>query len=72
MSQFTVRVGQTNTTKVLASDVIGKLNNLQDVDAQSLSNGSVLIYDDTRNLWVATNTLTEGSDYTLEIDGGTY
>ena len=72
MSQFTVRVGQTNTTRILASDVIGKLNNLQDVDAQSLSNDSVLIYDNTRNIWVATNTLTEGSDYTLEIDGGTY
>jgi len=72
MSQFTVRVGQTNTTKVLASDVIGRLNNLQDVDAQGLSNGSVLIYDSNRSIWVATNTLTEGSDYTLEIDGGTY
>ena len=72
MSQFTVRVGQTNSTKVLASDVIGRLNNLQDVDAQGLSNGSVLVYDSNRSIWVATNTLTEGSDYTLEIDGGTY
>ena len=72
MSQFTVRVGQTNTTKVLAPDVIGRLNNLQDVDAQGLSNGSVLVYDSNRSIWVATNTLTEGSDYTLEIDGGTY
>jgi|DEB0MinimDraft_10_1074344.scaffolds.fasta_scaffold00052_8 hypothetical protein len=72
MSQFTVRVGQTNSTKVLASDVIGRLNNLQDVDAQGLSNGSVLVYDSNRSIWVATNTLTEGSEYTLEIDGGTY
>lgn len=72
MIQFTVRVGQTNSTKVLASDVIGRLNNLQDVDAQGLSNGSVLVYDSNRSIWVATNTLTEGSEYTLEIDGGTY
>ena len=72
---ISVRVGQENATKVLSSapTTSNSLNSLNDVDATSLSTGSVLVYDNSVGKWVATLTMTPGENtQNLEISGGVF
>lgn len=64
---YTVRIGQSNATKVLRSDVNANLKDLRDVDASSVVDGSVLVYDSSSTKWTATTTLDN-----VIIDGGSF
>ena len=70
----TVRVGQKNAIKVASTSTgsEGTLGGLLDTNVGAVANGSVLVYDANRSLWVATNTLTPGTDKNLDVNGGTF
>lgn len=71
---LTVRVGPKNATKVLASDRVGRLTDLLDVDLAGVRDGSILIYESSVAKFVVTNTLTDESDdsFNFTIDGGVF
>lgn len=72
-SDLTVRVGQKNATKVLSTSTGGgTLGGLIDTDVTAVTNGSVLVYDSNTSNWVATNTLSPGTDKNLDVNGGSF
>ena len=75
MADIKVRVGQKNSIKVVSSitgDNSGTLSGLSDVNASSLSNGMVLVYNSLTNKWDATLELTPGTTQNLDINGGSF
>ena len=75
MADIKVRVGQQNSIKVVSSmsgDTSGTLSGLSDVNASTLSNGMVLVYNATTNKWDATLELTPGTTQNLDINGGSF
>jgi phage-related minor tail protein len=75
MADIKVRVGQQNSIKVVSSisgDTSGTLSGLSDVNASTLSNGMVLVYNSATNKWDATLELTPGTTQNLDINGGSF
>ena len=76
MADIKVRVGQQNSIKVVSSvsgDVFsGTLSGLSDINASTLSNGMVLVYNSTTKKWDATLELTPGTTQNLDINGGSF
>jgi|TARA_B100000035_G_scaffold247523_1_gene216198 hypothetical protein len=75
MPDIKVRVGQQNAIKVVSSivgDTAGTLSGLSDVNAGTLANGMVLVYNATTNKWDATLELTPGATQNLDINGGSF
>ena len=75
MADIKVRVGQKNSIKVVSSitgDTSGTLSGLSDINASSLSNGMVLVYNSSTNKWDATLELTPGTTQNLDINGGSF
>jgi hypothetical protein len=78
MGDFRVKVavGQQNAIKVVSSiagDIVkGTLSTLSDVNAPTLSNGMVLVYNETTQKWDATLELTPGITQNLDINGGSF
>lgn len=68
----TIRIGQTNAVRTLKSDRVAYLRELLDVDLDGVTDGSILIYEPVTNKFVATNTLTAGTEYNFDIDGGEF
>ena len=69
-----VRVGQQPAIKVISS-IAGRslsLSQLDDVNAPSLSDGMVLVYNGATAKWDATLTLTPGATQNLDINGGNF
>ena len=71
-----VRVGQQPAIKVISSIADAgrslSLSQLDDVNAPSLSDGMVLVYNGSTAKWDATLTLTPGATQNLDIDGGNF
>ena len=71
-----IAVGQQNAIKVVSSiagDIVkGTLSTLSDVNAPTLSNGMVLVYNETTQKWDATLELTPGITQNLDINGGSF
>jgi len=75
MPDIKVRVGQQNAIKVVSSiagESSGTLSGLSDVNAGTLANGMVLVYNATTNKWDATLELTPGATQNLDINGGSF
>ena len=75
MADIKVRVGQQNATKVissLAGAATLSLSELSDVNASSLSNGMVLVYNGVTKKFDATLELTPGAAQNLDINGGNF
>ncbi len=75
MADIKVRMGQHNATKVISSLAGAQtlsLSELSDVNASSLSNGMVLVYNDTTKKFDATLELTPGATQNLDINGGNF
>ena len=69
-----VRVGQQPAIKVISS-IAGRslsLSQLDDVNAPSLSDGMVLVYNGSTAKWDARLTLTPGATQNLDINGGNF
>jgi hypothetical protein len=69
-----VRVGQQPAIKVISS-IAGRslsLSQLDDVNAPSLSDGMVLVYNGSTAKWDATLTLTPDATQNLDINGGNF
>ena len=74
-STTTVRVGQQNAIKVVSSvggETAGTLSGLSDINASTLSDGMVLVYNSSTNKWDATLELTPGTTQNLDINGGSF
>ena len=75
MADIKVRVGQQNPTKVISS-LAGagtlSLTELSDVNASTLSNGMVLVYNGVTKKFDATLELTPGAAQNLDINGGNF
>ena len=75
MADIKVRVGQQNATKVISS-LAGagtlSLSELSAVNASSLSNGMVLVYNGVTKKFDATLELTPGAAQNLDINGGNF
>jgi len=75
MADIKVRVGQQNATKVissLAGSSTLSLSELSDVNASTLSNGMVLVYNGVTKKFDATLELTPGAAQNLDINGGNF
>ena len=75
MADIKVRVGQHNATKVISSLAGAQtlsLSELSDVNASTLSNGMVLVYNDSTKKFDATLELTPGATQNLDINGGNF
>tara|TARA_B100002019_G_scaffold285718_1_gene295109 strand:+ start:7620 stop:7847 length:228 start_codon:yes stop_codon:yes gene_type:complete len=75
MPDIKVRVGQQNAIKVVSSivgDTAGTLSGLSDVNAGTLANGMVLVYNAATMKWDATLELTPGATQNLDINGGSF
>jgi len=75
MAEIKVRVGQQSAIKVISSlggDRNFSLSELSDVNAPSLSDGMVLVYNGSTAKWDATLTLTPGATQNLDINGGNF
>jgi hypothetical protein len=75
MAEIRVRVGQQPAIKVISSlrGVGGlALVDLSDINAPTLSDGMVLVYNGTTSKWDATLTLTPGATQNLDINGGNF
>ena len=75
MADIKVRVGQHNATKVISSLAGAQtlsLSELSDVNASTLSNGMVLVYNGTTKKFDATLELTPGATQNLDINGGNF
>jgi len=75
MAEIKVRVGQQPAVKVISSLAGAQglsLAELSDVNAATLSNGMVLVYNATTNKWDATLELTPGATQNLDINGGSF
>ena len=75
MADIKVRVGQQNATKVISSLAGAQtlsLTELSDVNASTLSNGMVLVYNGVTKKFDATLELTRGAAQNLDINGGNF
>ena len=75
MADIKVRVGQQNATKVISSLAGAQtlsLSELSDVNASTLSNGMVLVYNGVTKKFDATLELTPGAAQNLDINGGNF
>ena len=75
MADIKVRMGQHNATKVISSLAGAQtlsLSELSDVNASSLSNGMVLVYNGTTKKFDTTLELTPGATQNLDINGGNF
>jgi len=75
MAEIKVRVGQQPAVKVISSLAGAQglsLAELSDVNAATLSNGMVLVYNSSTKKWDATLTLTPGATQNLDINGGNF
>ena len=75
MADIKVRVGQHNATKVVSSLAGAQtlsLSELSDINASTVANGMVLVYNSTTQKWDATLELTPGSAQNLDINGGNF
>ena len=75
MADIKIRVGQQNATKVISSLAGAQtlsLSELSDVNASTLSNGLVLVYNGVTKKFDATLELTPGAAQNLDINGGNF
>ena len=75
MAEIRVRVGQQPAIKVISSLAGARglsLIELSDVNAPTLSDGMVLVYNGSTAKWDATLTLTPGATQNLDINGGNF
>ena len=75
MADIKIRVGQQNATKVISSLAGAQtlsLSELSDVNASTLSNGMVLVYNGVTKKFDATLELTPGATQNLDINGGNF
>ena len=75
MANIKIRVGQQNATKVISSLAGAQtlsLSELSDVNASTLSNGMVLVYNGVTKKFDATLELTPGAAQNLDINGGNF
>ena len=75
MADIKVRVGQHNATKVISSLAGAQtlsLSELSDVNASTLSNGMVLVYNGITKKFDTTLELTPGATQNLDINGGNF
>ena len=75
MADIKVRVGQQNATKVISSLAGAQtlsLTELSDVNASSLQNGMVLVFNGVTKKFDATLELTPGASQNLDINGGNF
>ena len=75
MANIKVRVGQQNATKVISSLAGAQtlsLTELSDVNAGTLTDGMVLVFNGTTKKFDATLELTPGATQNLDINGGNF
>ena len=75
MADIKIRVGQQNATKVISSLAGAQtlsLSELSDVNASTLSNGMVLVYNGSTKKFDTTLELTPGATQNLDINGGNF
>ena len=75
MADIKVRVGQQNATKVISSLAGAQtlaLTELADVNAGTLQNGMVLVFNGVTKKFDATLELTPGAAQNLDINGGNF
>ena len=75
MANIKVRVGQQNATKVISSLAGAQtlaLTELADVNAGTLQDGMVLVFNGTTKKFDATLELTPGATQNLDINGGNF
>ena len=75
MANIKVRVGQQNATKVISSLAGAQtlsLTELSDVNAGTLQNGLVLVFNGVTKKFDATLELTPGAAQNLDINGGNF
>ena len=75
MADIKVRIGQHHATKVISSLAGAQtlsLSELSDVNASSLSNGMVLVYNGSTKKFDTTLELTPGATQNLDINGGNF
>ena len=75
MADIKVRVGQQNATKVISSLAGAQtlsLTELSDVNAGTLQNGMVLVFNGVTKNFDATLELTPGAAQNLDINGGNF
>ena len=75
MADIKVRVGQQNATKVISSLAGAQtlsLTELSDVNAGTLQNGMVLVFNGVTKKFDATLELTPGAAQNLDINGGIF
>ena len=75
MADIKVRVGQQNATKVissLAGSQTLSVSELSDVNAGTLQNGMVLVFNGVTKKFDATLELTPGAAQNLDINGGNF
>ncbi len=75
MANIKVRVGQQNATKVISSLAGAQtlsLTELSDVNAGTLTDGMVLVFNGVMRKFDATLELTPGATQNLDINGGNF
>ena len=75
MANIKVRVGQQNATKVISSLAGAQtlaLTELADVNAGTLQDGMVLVFNGTTKKFDTTLELTPGAAQNLDINGGNF
>ena len=75
MADIKFRVGQQNATKVISSLAGAQtlsLTELSDVNAGTLQNGMVLVFNGVTKKFDATLELTPGAAQNLDINGGNF
>ena len=75
MANIKVRVGQQNATKVISSLAGAQtlaLTELADVNAGTLQDGMVLVFNGVTKKFDATLELTPGATQNLDINGGNF
>ncbi len=75
MADIKVRVGQQNATRVISSLAGAQtlsLTELSDVNAGTLQDGMVLVFNGTTKKFDATLELTPGATQNLDINGGNF
>ena len=75
MANIKVRVGQQNATKVISSLAGAQtlaLTELADVNAGTLQDGMVLVFNGVTKKFDTTLELTQGASQNLDINGGNF
>jgi hypothetical protein len=60
--------GRTIKARTVAAGSAGRLNQLSDVDVTLLDQGSILIWDNTNQKWIAKSDVADGTS----LNGGSY